>query len=323
MSETWQETVRRMRFTEGRSWGEMALEMEPAFPGLTSQQVREKVRGYCRSTSEYNSDHQPAFTRNTVPFSINLYEAERIKYPGTVKFGVVSDNHLGSLNTQLTMLHTLYDRFSDEGCQFVLNAGDITDGLCMREGHSNDLYVHSADEYKQAVIDTYPVRSGLKSYVISGNHDANLYKKCGYDLLKGVADLRKDIVYLGRDVADVWLTPYCKARLLHPWDGASKTLSHALQKHIDSMDEDRNPDILFVGHHHKYAHIYFNGIEAYSVPTTCSRTPFMVGKGIKAYYGGLIIEAHLDKDGNLSEITSTYIHDLPMYNEDYKKYRLE
>lgn len=40
----WKAKVEYMKFTEGKSWTEIARELKPCFPGLTDIQIREKVR---------------------------------------------------------------------------------------------------------------------------------------------------------------------------------------------------------------------------------------------------------------------------------------
>lgn len=53
MSDNWKNKVEQLRFTDNKSWAEIAAEMQPEFPNLTLMQVREKCRDYCRGLQRY------------------------------------------------------------------------------------------------------------------------------------------------------------------------------------------------------------------------------------------------------------------------------
>ena len=137
-----------------------------------------------------------------------------------IRFGVVSDTHLGSKWQQLTHLNTLYDMFDQEGIDTVYHAGDVTEGVNMRRGHEFEVFAHGADAQVEYVAEKYPRRSGIVTKFITGNHDHSAIKYSGHDIGVAIANKRSDMVYLGRSQARVHLTPNCVLEIHHPLDGA-------------------------------------------------------------------------------------------------------
>jgi biotin operon repressor len=137
-----------------------------------------------------------------------------------IKMGIVSDTHLCSKYQQLTHLNTIYDIFARENIRRVLNIGDITEGINMRKGHEYELFIHGLDEQADYVIDKYPVRDGIITDFITGNHDHTGIKSAGADIGKRIARERKDMKYLGLANARINITPKCIVELNHGLDGS-------------------------------------------------------------------------------------------------------
>ena len=190
-----------------------------------------------------------------------------------IRFGVVSDTHLGSKWQQLTHLNTLYDMFDREGIDTVYHAGDVTEGVNMRRGHEFEVFVHGADAQVEYVIEKYPRRSGIVTKFITGNHDHSAIKHAGHDIGVAIANKRSDMVYLGRSQAKVYLTPNCVLEINHPLDGAAYALSYGLQKMIDAMSGGEKPNIYLGGHHHKAMYLFYRNIHAFECGTTQAQTP--------------------------------------------------
>lgn len=227
-----------------------------------------------------------------------------------IRFGVVSDCHMGSKWQQLSFLNQLYDVFSDEGISTVYNPGDLVDGYHMHPGHEYEVFKHGADEQEQYVIDVYPFREGIVTKFITGNHDHSHIKAGGHDIGRPIAAARPDMIYLGLSNAKVYLTPNCTVELNHPLDGASYALSYAPQKTIDAMMGGDKPNILLNGHHHKAFYMQYRNIHCYESGTICAQTPWMRGKRIAANMGGWIIEVHVAEDGTITRCKGELI---PLY----------
>lgn len=102
MSEAWKAQVEKLRFTDGKSWAEIAQEMSDEFPALTIPQVREKCRDYCRSLPKYKEQrgkpilvfsdiHTPFDLRKFPDFLLDTYK----KYDcgRVICLGDMVDNH--------------------------------------------------------------------------------------------------------------------------------------------------------------------------------------------------------------------------------------
>ena len=263
------------------------------------------------------STKQHVIVQNQEPESIDSgWSGDRV-----IRFGLMGDTQLGSKYTQISHLKTFYDICKNEGITEVYHTGDITDGLKMRMGHEYKLYETSADEMVKDVATNYPAIDGITTYFITGNHDASIYKQIGLDIGSYISDARKDMVYLGRDCAQVYLTPKCILELRHPWDGTAYAQSYKPQKMIEAMESDSKPNILAIGHYHKAEYLFYRNV--HSIQTGCfqSQTPFTRGKGISIALGGWIITADIDEDGQLEDISMKFV---PFYNsvkDDYKNWR--
>lgn len=236
-------------------------------------------------------------------------------------FALMGDTQIGSKYTQMSYLHNFYDIVEQRGIKDVYHTGDLTEGLKMRVGHEYELYEVSADEMRDDVIKNYPLREGIRTHFITGNHDASIYKQIGYDIGQAIAHERPDMEYLGRDCAIVKLTPNCTLELRHPWDGTAYALSYKLQKMIEAMESDSKPNILAVGHYHKVEYMFYRNVHAFQTGCFQSQTPFTRGKGISVHMGGWIIDIKVGTDGTIKELSPTFI---PFYNSiqnDYMNFR--
>lgn len=245
------------------------------------------------------------------------------KWDGTeiIRFGIMGDTQFGSKYSQITHLHNFYDICASEGITDVYHTGDITDGLKMRSGHEYELYVVSADDMKDDVLKNYPVREGITTHFITGNHDASLYKHVGYDIGKALSLSRPDLDYLGRDCAVVKLTPNCTLELRHPWDGTAYSLSYRPQKMIESMESDSKPNILAIGHYHKAEYLFYRNVHALQTGCFQGQTPFTRGKGISVHLGGWIVTIRVDKNGHIQSFSPMYIPYYKSITDDYKNYK--
>lgn len=238
-----------------------------------------------------------------------------------IRFGLMGDTQFGSKYAQITELHRFYDICKSLEITDVYHTGDITDGLKMRPGHEYELYAISADAQLADVVKNYPKRDGITTHFITGNHDASLYKHVGYDIGNAIAKERSDMHYLGRDCAIVNLTPNCTMELRHPWDGTAYAISYKVQKMIEAMDADSKPNILAVGHYHKYEHIFYRNIHAIQTASFQSQTPFTRGRGISVSMGGSIVTIRVGENGSIVAFDIAYIPVYKAITDDYKNWQ--
>lgn len=238
-----------------------------------------------------------------------------------VRFGLVSDTHINSKYTQLTHLHDFYDKCVQEGIDTVYHAGDIDDGEEMRMGHKYECYTQGADDHVKEIIRVYPKRDGITTYFITGNHDASIIKRCGYDIGYAIAKERKDMIYLGQSIADIMLTPNCKFRLQHPWDGTAYSISYKPMKIIEAMQGGEKPNLIAIGNYHKAEYLPYRNVHSLQAGCFQGITPFMQNKGLSAYMGGWIIELQVEKDtGYIKSIKQQFIPYYTAIKDDYKNW---
>ena len=320
--EDWKKTAAHLRFERGFSWTEITDELSYLFPNEKRDAIKEKIRTAVRRMPEYKAAKEgegkitPRY--NPVPKDIfNKYNGEKV-----IRFGLCGDTHLNSKYAQISYLHDYYDECSREGIDTVYHCGDIDDGEGMRVGHQYDLVTQGADEHVSEIVRLYPRRTGIKTKFITGNHDASMMKRCGYNIGPTIAMKRPDMEYLGSDCARVWLTPTVDLEIRHPWDGASAySLSYKVQRMIEGMDIYNRPKVLAVGHYHKSSWFRFGGVEAFMVPCFQSETPFTIGKNISVAIGGFIVEMRLDDDGEIKSIIPRQIEYHKAIKGDWKNWR--
>ena len=313
---TWQESVQDY-LSQGLSRKEVVKKVEAEY-GL--EDIHNRVYLYAwrhsKKVKPQEEDKKRVVIQNQEP------ERHCAKWDGTkiIRFAIMGDTQIGSKYTQLSHLHSFYDICAKEGITDVYHTGDLTDGLKMRVGHEYELYEVSADEMRDDVVKNYPVREGITTHFITGNHDASIYKHVGYDIGAAIAMMRPDMKYLGRDCAVVNLTPNCTLELRHPWDGTAYALSYKMQKMIEAMESDSKPNILAVGHYHKAEYLFYRNVHALQTACFQGQTPFTRGKGISVHMGGWIVTIRVDENGYIQGFAPEFIPYYYSIKDDYKNF---
>lgn len=309
-------------FVQGLSYRKITNKIESEL-GLSN--MYHKVRYYLRKNKPTSNKIAEGTKEETKRVAVQ--NQEPVHYEGkwdgteTIRFAIMGDTQIGSKYTQLTYLHNFYDLCVQQGVKDVYHTGDLTDGLKMRPGHEYELYEVSADEMIDDVVKNYPIREGITTHFITGNHDASIYKHVGYDIGQAVSNRRPDMKYLGRDCAVINITPNCTLELRHPWDGSAYALSYKLQKMIEAMESDSKPNILAVGHYHKAEYIFYRNVHALQTGCFQSQTPFTRGKGISVHMGGWIVTIRVDKNGYIQGFAPEYIPYYASIKKDYKNFK--
>lgn len=314
-----------------KTWQERALELTKN--GLTPIEVTKQLN------EEYVEEHKytkvkayiwrnrKKLTKITQEKRVAIQNQEpkyhNSKWDGTrvIKFAIMGDTQMGSKYAQLTYLHEFYDICAEQGIKDVYHTGDLTEGLKMRVGHEYELYAVSADDMRDDVIKNYPMREGITTHFISGNHDASIYKQVGYDIGQAIANARPDMKYLGRDCAVINLTPKCTLELRHPWDGTAYAISYKIQKMIEAMESDSKPNILAVGHYHKAEYLFYRNVHTLQTGCFQGQTPFTRGRGISVHMGGWIVTIRVDENGYIQGFAPEFIPFYVSCKDDYKNFK--
>ncbi len=232
-------------------------------------------------------------------------------YGSHVKFGLISDTHYGSLFENPDLLHLLYKIFKKEGIDSVYHCGDLIDGENMYRGHEYELHTHGASEQIKEVVERYPEFKGITTYFITGNHDQSFWNRAGIDIGEIISEKRKDLIYLGRDDADIDVgTPKKKVRLrlTHPSGGTAYAVSYHPQKMVESFTGGEKPDILCIGHYHKAEMLpALRNVKTIQAGCIQKQTPYMRRKRIQAHQGGWIIEFTIDKNRSVRKFKGEFI----------------
>jgi predicted phosphodiesterase len=172
------------------------------------------------------------------------------KDDGWYKFGIISDTHNCSAHEMIDFLHGFYQICEEEKVKAVIHGGDFTSGngtVC--RGQYQDLKIVGEDEQINYVCNTYPEPSTFKTYAISGNHDLDLYKQCGSDIMQKIADKREDIVYLGKMVSTIDIDGITFL-VQHGEGGLGLIRSYKPQRIIDAQRAEDICDFAVIGHWH-------------------------------------------------------------------------
>lgn len=238
-----------------------------------------------------------------------------------VKFGFVTDNHLGSKYERLDVLNALYDIFKKEGIDTVYNAGNMIDGE--KRFNRYDIHKHGAEEQVNYLIEVYPNIKGIKTYFITGDdHEGWYTQDFGIDIGRLIVNRasengRSDLVYLGHMEHDVILKARrgeAILRIQHPGGGSAYAISYTTQKLIESLSPGEKPQILLIGHYHKAEMLYYRGVYAIQGGCTMDQSPFMRKKRIAAHVGGWIISFQQATHGAIARLKAEWI---PFYDKTF------
>jgi len=229
-------------------------------------------------------------------------------------FGVVSDSHLGSYQERLDVLEFAYDDFKRRGIKTVYHAGNIVEGEC----HFNkyDIRVHGITDQTLYCLDHYPQRDGITTfYITADDHEGWWFQREGIDFgrylqLEAQERGRKDLIHLGYQEVDIELKEkngFSVMRLVHPGGGSAYAISYALQKLVESFQGGEKPNILLCGHYHKAGVFYPREVNCVLCGCTCDQSRFMRKKKIQAHVGYYILKILQNKDGTITEFTTTFI----------------
>lgn len=230
-----------------------------------------------------------------------------------VRFGVVSDTHLGSKEERLEELHTAYEILAREGVTEVFHPGDLVAGMGVYRHQIRDLKIVGFDEQVEYAIENYPRQPGITTRIISGNHDLEgEFGRMAADPVTAVCNRRDDFKHLGHYSAWVELPNGGRIHVLHPGGGASYALSYKLQRLCEGYEGGRKPSILLAGHYHRRASIEHRGIESLMCGTFEGATSLAkrYGMGPPAI-GFHICEAVMADDGSLVDFTPRWLRFFP------------
>ena len=214
-----------------------------------------------------------------------------------VRIGAITDTHIGSSFFDESMLFQAFDEFKKEKVDFIVHAGDVTEGLSNRPGHVYELTHIGYDQQKSYAVDLFSQWTDTDIYAIDGNHDRWYIKSNGAFIVKDIDKAVSNFHFIGHDEGDISLNGKATLKLWHGEDGNSYALSYRLQKLLESLSGGEKPSVLIAGHVHKYVKIFERNVHCVSSGTLERQTKWMRGKKIAAHVGFVVVDIWVNKSG--------------------------
>ena len=256
------------------------------------------------------------FASKIPPQKTNKVFRGEIKTGKRYKFGVLADTQMGSMYQQMTHLHSFYKMCEEEKVDAMFHAGDVVDGEKVYRGQEYELFIHGADAQRDYAIKNYPSIKGVKTYMISGNHDASFWSVSGYNVVQAICEARDDLVFLGDNYA-TYMIGAIKIALMHGAGGVVYARSYKLQKIIEQISPENKPHMLFLGHYHcEDIQPMYRNVVGIQLPCFQSQTPYLARGGLYPELGGWIIEFGVNDKG----FTDIVYRDKPFYVPIKKDY---
>ena len=252
---------------------------------------------------------------------IDLSKHVEVEYP----IGWIADTHLGSKYERLDVLHALYDRYEEAGVETVFHGGNWIDGEFRYNKY--DIYVNGFEAQLANFIKKYPQRKGISTKIISGDDHEGWYVQREHINVGKVMQLYareagrddlEDLGYMERDIAYEQPGGRSIIRVIHAGGGSAYATSYTSQKYAESLQGGEKPDIVLVGHFHKFEYGYPREIHMVQGGTTCDQTPYMRKKKLQAHVGGCILWVVQNERGIF---TSVKVQWIPFFDKKFFAYK--
>lgn len=228
---------------------------------------------------------------------------------GWTVFGVITDNHKGNRHHRQDVENEAYATFAREGITEVLNAGNWIDGEC--NFNRSELLVFGIDGQLDNWIDTTPVHEGIKTFFISGDDHEGWWNQREsmnigqYAQLRAENAKRKDLQFIGHVEADIELKAKkgsAVMRVMHPGGGSAYAFSYDPQKIVEAFQGGEKPQVLILGHYHKWDYCFPREVHVISAGCAEDQTMFMRKKKLAAHVGFSIIKLKQADDGHITRL---------------------
>lgn len=257
--------------------------------------------------------------------------------------GLISDTCLNSKYARSDILHTAYNFFKKLKVPYVLHCGNFTERYA--KGGEDTLVEHLLHQDYGGMLEhinnLYP-DIGVPTYFIGGRNERSFFKRIvqkplydeDYDELDDIDDydekvimvkektnvchdlekLREDLNFLGWHTAKVRIAPKTTLALTSPKNGSRKpyTISHPIQKIIESYGGGEKPDVQVVGYYNQRWSGLHLGVNAIMIGTAQNQPPENYSDAEPSHTLGALVLKFKFKNGVLAENGLTEI-DVPFY----------
>lgn len=238
-------------------------------------------------------------------------------------YGVTADNHLCSRYQRNDVLEALFDIWEGQGVKTVLQLGNIIDGEC--RFNKQDLLAHGIEDQTDYLIQRWPQRKGIVTEFVTGDdHEGWFVQREGINIgahIQRAAEAagREDLKYVGHMERQIeFKADGHKASLsmMHSGGGTPYAISYTTQRLTESYQGGEKPDILLVGHFHKFEAGYPREVFTCQPGCTMDQSPFMRKRRIQAMIGGVTIEFEVNQNAMMHGFKVQW-H--PFYDRDFYK----
>jgi len=278
-----------------------------------------KSVGYSVNVAEDLAEFAPVRPGSSEPLIVHSMADYKT---GMRVFGACGDNHLGSKHERRDVLNAIYDVYADEGVTEVFNTGNWIEGEAGRLNF-HDIKVFGMDDQLDYWIENYPQRPGITTHFVAGDDHEGWYQKRErveigrYAMLRARAAGRNDLVYLGYMEADVELKAKRGSRMMkvmHPGGGSAYALSYAPQKIVEALQGGEKPNIILIGHYHKFDLCFPREVWCLQTGCTVDQSVFMRKCKIQAHVGGCLVWINQAEDGRITRFRAEF---LPFYDRGF------
>lgn len=223
------------------------------------------------------------------------------------RIGVISDLHFGSRYCMRPQIVDFVEHAYAQGVREILVPGDVLEG---NYRHAQYEVTHvSLEDQAQDAFETLPAKPGLRYYFITGNHDEQFWASSGVNVGRSIQDHfaargRRDMVFLAGGDRQA----YVKIRgvvidLWHPRSNCGYAVSYGVQNRISEYAAIK-PQILLIGHWHRFCYVYQRGVHGIACPTF-QGAGARFGKSLRGgpSMGGLVLEWSLTKHGTIRDFS--------------------
>jgi predicted phosphodiesterase len=220
-----------------------------------------------------------------------------------VKFGFITDTHMGSIYYHESFLDSCITKWCEEKVDFVVHAGDVTNGMDPRKYNvlfeSTHIGFASQKEYAAQQLRRIP----FPMYIIDGNHD-RWYEAMGGHIVEDICKEVPGATYLGRDEGTIKIGKV-NIMVFHGEDGSSYATSYRVQKLIEAFTGGEKPHVLLCGHTHKTGYFPERNVHAVTGGALSVQSRWMRSKRLACHSGYWTICMTVN-DGGVGDFTVTW-----------------
>jgi len=147
----------------------------------------------------YNSDIRYKFKKDNFNIDKNRVNIKITESDDKFRCLVISDLHIGSIDSDITLMNYVYEYAKKNNINIILNCGDIIEG----DYTSTPTNIHNIHSQIEYLIKKYPYDKEINNFMIFGNHDQHSLRHDSLDISKTISKARYDLIPIGSGQGNV------------------------------------------------------------------------------------------------------------------------